>query len=384
MQRSNSNKQLYRRLLIRFMLGLIYIGLIVFILPSIFRILHPFVFALILAIILNPLVSRLHKLVSKINTGPSGSRKLITLILNLLILFAISSLIFYLAYTIIKEAISFSLSIQQNWPSIVSKLDSFQARFAWLIDMLPEQVIELIDGFRDSILEFAKNTSKQILTSSISITASFLTGAGSFIVNFLTFFLAMYFLISDFHIIDDFAGRYADNVFFKTLVVLKSAIVNALGGYFKAQLILAFLAFVFMFFSLNIYGQAHALIIALFLGFIDLLPFIGTIAVLLPWGVIEFIGGDVNKGIFLIIIGLVYLLIRRIIEPKVMGSQTGLHPLLVLLSTYVGLQVSGLWGAILGPLVLMLIISIVKSGVFKNTLEDLKILFNQIAKTLRS
>lgn len=379
----NSNKELYRRLLIRLILGLLYTGLLLVVFPRVIRLLYPFVFALILAVILNPLVTKVNKAISKLNKTSSGSRKIITLILNLLILLAISSLIFYLGYTIIREAISFSLSIQKNWPSIVLKLDSFQDKFSWLLNMLPEQVIQSLDGFKENILEFVKNISRNILTSSISVTATLITGAGTFFINFLTFFLAMYFFISDYHILDDLVNKYSNNIFFKTLSIVKSSIISALGGYIKAQLILGFFAFVFMFVSLSIYGQSHALIIALFLGIIDLLPLIGTIAVLLPWGIIELIGGDINKGVFLIVLGVLFFLIRRIIEPKVMGSQTGLHPLLALMSTYVGLQISGVWGAILGPLVFMLVISIVKSGIFKDTLADLKMLFIQVSKILQ-
>ena len=55
-----------------------------------------------------------------------------------------------------------------------------------------------------------------------------------------------------------------------------------------------------------------------------------------------------------------------------MGSQTGLHPLLTLISVYVGLRFSGIWGALLGPVVMVLIISILQSGMLDGTIADVR------------
>ncbi len=383
MQADNSNMDLYKRLLIRLILGIIYVGGILFLLPKIFKLLHPFIFALIIAGLLNPLVSKIHKSVSKIHKGPSRARKIITIILNLVILFIISSLIFYLLYTLIRELMYFSLSIQQNWSKILAKVDNLQESFTWAKKVFPPGVIEFLYGFRDSLLDLVKNTSKALLSSSITVTAAIITGAGNLFINFLTFFLAMYFLISDYHIIGDIIEKHSDKSIVKTCNLMKDSLVNAFGSFLRAQFIYAGFAFVFMFLSLKIYGISHALIIALLLGFVDLLPIIGTVAVLAPWGIIEYINGDIKKGLFLIIISLTYMLIRKIIEPKVVGSQTGLHPLLALMSTYLGLKFSGIWGAILGPLVLMVIISLVKSGIFKNTLEDLREFYFKMSNLLK-
>src|SRR5699024_4253836 len=114
-------------------------------------------------------------------------------------------------------------------------------------------------------------------------------------------------------------------------------------------------------------GQEYALILALILALVDLLPLVGTIAVLLPWGIFEWIIGDPSKGVFLVILGIGFFLFRRVTEPKIMGTQTGLHPLLALIGIYVGIEVFGLWGALLGPLVMVILISIIRSGDRKST-----------------
>jgi Predicted permease len=66
-----------------------------------------------------------------------------------------------------------------------------------------------------------------------------------------------------------------------------------------------------------------------------------------------------------------------------MGTQTGLHPLLALIGIYVGIQFSGLWGALLGPLVMILILSVIRSGVLDNTFRDFKEVYYKTAILLK-
>lgn len=378
MQKSSYNidTSVYRRLIIRLILAIIYTLVFIFIVPRVVQRLLPFVSALLVAVILNPLVK-------KINGKFSISRRSIALVLDLLIFFSIAFIIFFLVYTLVGQAIAFAMSIQQNWQSILVKIEGFQESFFWLTNILPPQVIDILDGFKENILIFVQNASKNIVSYTVSTTASMTTKTGNFFINFLTFFLAMYFIISDYNLVNEVATKYISKRVMTTFNILKSSVVNALGGYLKVQLMLALFATIYMFVALFIYGQQYAFLIALFLGFIDLLPIVGAIAILMPWGVLEFIGGDMNKGIFIIIVGVSFFLIRKVVEPKIMGSQTGLHPLLALLSTYVGLQFSGVWGAVLGPILLMLALSIAKSGIFNSTMSDLKAVFNRISTVLR-
>src|SRR5690625_2851078 len=158
---------------------------------------------------------------------------------------------------------------------------------------------------------------------------------GSFSLNFITFFLALYFIMSDFNVILGHAIQRTDQRLLDSIRLLKNSALIGVIGYVKTQVILAGVAFIFMFTAFTLYGQPYNFIIALALAIVDFIPLIGTIAVLAPWGVIEIIGGDPNKGVFLIFLGILFFVFRRLTEPKVMGTQTGLHPLLALIGIYV-------------------------------------------------
>lgn len=371
----NSNKELFKRILVRCILAIVCVVFFLYIFPKLIRMLLPFVIAFIVAAILNPIVN-------KINQKLGISRRIIALVLDILVFLTVFSLISLLIYSIINESMSLATSIQLNLNTISSKFEKLKESFAWIINILPPQVMEILSGFEESVIVFMQNISKDLLSSVISVTTSITTKVGNFFISFVIAILATYFIIADYNVISEMAKKYAGKRIGRYFSIFKTAIITTLGNFLKAQLLLALSAFLFMLVVLGIYGQPYALIIALFLGIIDLLPIVGTIAILIPWGLIELAGGDVNKGIFLIIVGIVYFIIRKVIEPKIVGSQIGLHPLVALISTYVGLQFSGIWGAILGPIVLMLIISVIKSGIFDNTISDLKTVNNKILKIL--
>ena len=67
------------------------------------------------------------------------------------------------------------------------------------------------------------------------------------------------------------------------------------------------------------------------------------------------IAGDIRMGVSVIILYFVVLVVRQIVEPKVVGQQIGVHPLLTLLAMYTGLRMIGFAGLILGPITFILI-----------------------------
>ncbi|MDL2248906.1 sporulation integral membrane protein YtvI [Tyzzerella sp. OttesenSCG-928-J15] len=371
-----SNKGLYTRLFIRCILAALIMVFIIFIFPKALRLLFPFVLALIVAVALNPVVNT-------INRKLGISRRIIALVLDLLVFMLVATLIGTLAYSVVNEAVALANNVQMNWDNIVGTIDGIGDSFNWLINYLPPQIMDVLANFEDSIISFLQNSSKTLLSSVISATTSVTTKTGNFFVNFIMAILAAYFLISDYNRIGTAAKKFIGERTGKYLSILKNSALTALGGYVRSQLLLATFAFIFMFIALLIIGQPYALLIALLLGFIDLLPIVGTIAVLVPWGIFELITGDINTGIYLLAVGIVFFLIRKVIEPKIVGSQTGLHPLAALISTFIGLQFSGVWGAILGPVVLMVVISVYKTGIFDSTIADVKAVINHISLILQ-
>lgn len=94
------------------------------------------------------------------------------------------------------------------------------------------------------------------------------------------------------------------------------------------------------------YGPLWAALIAL----LDALPVLGTGIVLIPWSVVAFAQGEIVLGVGLLGTYAAAAVLRSVLEPKLVGKQLGLDPLVTLGAMYAGYRLWGIGGMILFPL----------------------------------
>ena len=97
--------------------------------------------------------------------------------------------------------------------------------------------------------------------------------------------------------------------------------------------------------------QSYGLLLALGLAVLDFIPIVGAGTVMVPWAVIALFTRDYVTAVNLMLIWGVIALFRRVMEPKFVGNQTGLSPILSLFSIYVGMKIAGVLGMIWGRFV---------------------------------
>ena len=105
----------------------------------------------------------------------------------------------------------------------------------------------------------------------------------------------------------------------------------------------------------KIYSSDYIIFIALIIAIIDIIPVLGTGTVLIPWALYSFITGSVSMGVGLIIIYAVILVIRQIIEPKLVAGQVGLSPIVTIIAMYIGTKILGVLGFFILPFIVILI-----------------------------
>ncbi len=141
----------------------------------------------------------------------------------------------------------------------------------------------------------------------------------------------------------------------KKLPVLGEKLKKTLVGYIKAYFLLMLLTFVEMYIGLTFIGADYAFIMAIIISVVDILPILGTGAVLVPWAIGAFLTSNTPLGVGLLIIYGISLIIRQLVEPKIVGKTLGLHPLATLASVYLGLSLLGFAGLFVGPMVALLL-----------------------------
>lgn len=142
-------------------------------------------------------------------------------------------------------------------------------------------------------------------------------------------------------------------------------------GYWKAQFILSIGVFLACYISLLFIAPDSALIMSILIWIVDIIPlYVGPALILVPWGLIAIILGNTAMGIQLMALALVLLILRRIIEPKVLGDSIGLNALPTVLSMYFGFVFFGVMGLILGPFVYIAVRSAIEAGLFRLNAQE--------------
>lgn len=122
------------------------------------------------------------------------------------------------------------------------------------------------------------------------------------------------------------------------------------GSWLKAECKLMGLTFGIVTLGLLILGADYPLLAGFLIALVDALPVLGTGTVLIPWALVLFLGGQTGRGVAFLVLYGISALARTTLEPRLMGRQMGLNPLLTLAAVYVGFRLAGLAGMILFPM----------------------------------
>ncbi|MBX5466668.1 MAG: AI-2E family transporter [Firmicutes bacterium] len=161
--------------------------------------------------------------------------------------------------------------------------------------------------------------------------------------------VAAFFLLRDRHRAGRWVARWLPGGHHSRWWGVQTAMVSGTVGFLKAQLALIGLTAATTTAGLALIGSPWALVAGLAAGLLDLVPFLGPTALLAPWAVVLFAMGQVAEALEVGAVLLGVALVRQMVEPRLVGAGTGLHPLLALLAVYVGIRLFGPAGFFVGP-----------------------------------
>lgn len=109
------------------------------------------------------------------------------------------------------------------------------------------------------------------------------------------------------------------------------------------------------------------------IAFVDALPIFGSGTIMIPWAGFIAFTGDIKLAIAIFILWCIMSIVRQLVEPKIISGQIGIHPIFTLIAMYTGYKFIGIWGLLLGPIVLIILKNIygtiIDKGVVKSILE---------------
>ena len=140
----------------------------------------------------------------------------------------------------------------------------------------------------------------------------------------------------------------------------QSYVKNVLFIYLRSYSLLFLITFGELCLGLLIMGIPYPVLIGLGIAVFDILPVLGTGGILLPWAAILLIMKNHGLAFGILLLYLVILVVRNMLEPRIVGKQIGLHPLATLAALFLGLKLLGLAGLIIFPVALTVVVNFTK------------------------
>ncbi|MBQ7564094.1 MAG: sporulation integral membrane protein YtvI [Lachnospiraceae bacterium] len=351
----------YWKISVNLVLMAVLIVFCIWLLPKILVYFMPFVIAAIIALIANPLVRFLEK---KIRIArKAGTAMVIIVVIAVVVLF-----LYLIISNLIIQIVGLARLLPELWESTSTALRSFREEIRHYFVRLPLPVREwsdsFMEGIADNIGDWLKSTTQ--IAASAETGGETGTNVGSVLVNIIMGILASYFFLADKDSIVAFLEKHIPGKVMARWDLVYKTMKSAVGGYFLAQLKIMVVVYLELFVGLLILGVNYSFLIAFLIALLDFLPFFGTGAVMLPWAVIALIRQDYRLAVGLLIVWGLSQAIRQLIQPKVVGDSIGLKPIPTLFFLFLGFKIGGAFGLIMGVPIGMVIINLVKAGVFSN------------------
>lgn len=357
-------------------------ALFVFVGLPLASLLSPFLFALVLAWLLNPAVRWLQR---KTNL----SRKVLSMVMVILVFAVIGGVLFGLGWIAVDQV----RLLFDNRQSLLDELleglagvvNSVQSWLAGLGGFVPQEVLTTGEDLINAFLRWVQGLDLSgWLTQMAGQAPSMAANVSGFAVALVVFMMASYFITGDYPRLRFELTDRVPMVARDFCRSVKDIFMSAFGGYIKSQLILSLGVFLILTVGFLLMQQPYGLLLAFALAVLDFIPIIGAGTVMVPWAVIDMVLAQYGEAAALMAVWGVIVLFRRFAEPKILGDQTGLSPILSLVGIYVGMKVGGVLGMVVGPLLLLVLINLAKLGIFRPLLDDLSLAAGDISAILRS
>lgn len=316
--------------------------------------LMPFLLGAALALAAEPMVKRLSEKLPRPAATAIGVTGALCLLLCVVAL---------LAAVLVREVGFLVNALPDMGEAAQQGLHSLEGFLLTLAEKTPDNVRPVLSRSVTGLFSDGNAIVEQLLQRLPSIASSFLGWVPGSALAVGTGILSAFMVSARFAKIKHWLSRLKSTSAIAQYLPIAHQVRKALGGWLKAQLTLLCLCFLIVGTGLLIlkvpYGPFWAFLIAL----VDAIPILGTGTVLLPWSLISLLQGQQVKAIGLLSIYVVAVLSRSIFEPRLVGKQLGLDPLVTLIALYAGFQFWGIGGILLAPMICVVLTELIRAKV---------------------
>lgn len=306
----------------------------------------PFIVALFIAILIDPVVSFMDRRLKM----PRAVAVIIVLaalgvVFGLLVAVGVSE--------ISREIDQLSRNIGGLSKSLAKAVDDLTMSAARFFEGLPQPVTDIIKANEGRIIA--------LVQAAASAMAGFLGRLPQLTLTLLISIVATFFVSRDFYSASARAASAMPRAWRKQFGRIRGEMLAAFIGFLRARFVLLSITAVMTILGLSVMRVNYAWLLGLACGALDILPLVGPSALFLPWALYHILVGNVGFALGLVAVLALSSAVRQVAEARVMGRNLDLHPLVALISVYVGVQLFGVKGFIAGPLAVIFFKAILHS-----------------------
>ncbi|MBQ3415554.1 MAG: sporulation integral membrane protein YtvI [Clostridia bacterium] len=327
----------------------------------------PFLIAFIISLLIEPLIKKMMK-----NTRLT--RKTSSIIIFIIVFGMILGSLVWGISTLFSEASNLLQGLNNYFDKAYILFQNFTNNFKFDGLKISDEILRLIQNSTDDVLSQIYEWARVFLNNLLSI----ITSIPEISIYFVITITALYLICVDKIYILDQLEHHLPRLWVKKLSNHLRELITSLGGYLKAEATLILVSFIISLIGLYIlkftgFNIEYPLLMAIFIGFVDALPILGSGTVMVPWAIISGLNGDLKLGIAIIILLIIMSIVRQFLEPRLVSKNIGVHPIFTLIAMYTGFKFIGVIGMLLGPILLIIIkniyASLIDQGIVKTLLD---------------
>lgn len=327
----------------------------------------PFLIAILVASIIEPIVKFLMKRLKM-------KRKIACTISLLLVISILGTLITLGVTKLITECTDLIANSNEYFKEVYEDAINYLNEVQEGRTFIPKEVVDVAKdsagGIIDGLKGVAINTGKSI----ISTLGSIPTMLTYVIITILAIIFTCY---DRQYVLDKIKSQVPTKWFEKAKEIYKE-MFSVSWNYIKAEAKISSVFFVIILIALLVFDFVgmdvnSPILMAVIIGFVDMLPLFGAGAVMIPWAIYLAFTGNLTLAIALMIVWGAWAVLKQFLEPKMVSKEIGMHPIFTLVGMYTGFRILGVLGLMIGPIIFLIIGNVfrelLKKGVLKSFFE---------------
>ena len=219
--------------------------------------------------------------------------------------------------------------------------------YEWFVENVQHwdpTVISTLETLLAGILSGLQNMISSLSGVAVNVVSGLATGVPNLVFSLLTMIFSTIFVVADYENIASFARTHVPERVKKILKNIRIYLTETLFVVIRSYILIMILTFTELSILFSLFGIEHAVVKAVAIAIFDIMPILGTGGIMIPWAITSLVLGYTRLGLILLLIYTIVTVIRNYVEPKIVGAQLGLHPIITLVAMFIGLRLFGFWG----------------------------------------